>query len=215
MEQTELLVNKREVLGKKVRFLRRQGITPVHVFGHNVESMALQCDTAELRRTLAQVGMTRLISLKVDRARRPRNVMVREVQREPLTGELLHVDFYQVSMEEKIRVEVPIVPVGESPALKLKDNFLTQELNSLTIECLPDEIPNSIKLDLSSLTEAEQAIHVKDITLDEGITILSSPEQLVVKVSARAAEKVIEEEEVRAEAPLPEEKSKEESPSAS
>ena len=210
MKQTELLVTTREILGKKVRFLRRQGITPVHLFGHNVESVALQCDTAQLKRVLAQTGRTRLISLKVDEAKKPRNVVVREVQREPRTSELLHVDFYQVSMAEKIRVEVPIVSVGEAPALKSKENFLLQELNSLSIECLPGEIPNRVDIDLASLTEAGQAIHVRDITLDEGGTILNNPEQLVVKIGTRPVEKLVEEEKEEVEAPaeaqLPEEK---------
>ncbi len=201
----ELLATNRDILGKKVRFLRRQGITPVQHFGHNIESMALQCDTSELRRTLAEAGMTRIISLVLDKAEKPRNVMVREVQREPRTGELFHVDFYQVSMEEKIRVDVPIVLVGEAPALKSKETFLAQELNTLTIECLPNEIPNRVELDLGSLTEAEQAIHVKDIALGEGITILNNPEQLVAKISTRAVEKPVEERvEAPAEAPLPE-----------
>ena len=194
MDKIELQTTPREVLGKKVRFLRRQGITPVHLFGHNIESAALQCDTTQLQHALAQAGRTRLINLKLDKAKKPRNVVVREVQREPHTGELLHVDFYQVSMEEKIRVDIPIVPVGEAPALKLKDNFLTQELNSLTIECLPDEIPASVELDVSSLTEVDQTIHVQDITLGKEITVLNNPEQLVVKISARhIEEEVIEE----------------------
>jgi len=201
MEHIELLTTTREVLGKKVRFLRRQGITPVHLFGHNVESVALQCDTAQLKRVLAQTGQTRLISLKLDKAKKPRNVVVREVQRESCTGELLHVDFYQVSMAEKIRVDVPIVPVGEAPALKLKENFLVQELNSLTVECLPDEIPNSVELDMSSLTEAGQTIHVNDIALGEGITVLNNPEQLVVKIGAKHVEELVEAEEEEVEAP--------------
>jgi len=207
MKQTELLATTRETLGKKVRFLRRQGITPVHLFGHNVESVALQCDTAQLKRVLAQTGRTRLISLKVDEARKPRNVVIREVQREPRTSELLHVDFYQVSMAEKIRVEVPIVSIGEAPALKSKENFLLQELNSLSVECLPGEIPNRVDIDLTSLTEVGQAIHVKDIMLDKEGTILNNPEQLVVKISVRHIEKLVEEEvEAPAEAQLPEEK---------
>jgi len=210
MKQTELLAATREILGKKVRFLRRQGITPVHLFGHNVESVALQCDTAQLKRVLAQTGRTRLISLKVDEAKKPRNVVVREVQREPRTSELLHVDFYQVSMAEKIRVEVPIVSIGEAPALKLKENFLLQELNSLSVECLPGEIPNRVDMDLTPLTEAGQAIHVKDIMLDKEGTVLNNPEQLVVKIGTRPVEKLVEEEaeevEAPAEAQLPEEK---------
>ena len=207
MDKIELQTTPREVLGKKVRFLRRQGITPVHLFGHNIESAALQCDTTQLQHALAQAGRTRLINLKLDKAKKPRNVVVREVQREPHTGELLHVDFYQVSMEEKIRVDIPIVPVGEAPALKLKDNFLTQELNSLTIECLPDEIPASVELDVSSLTEVDQTIHVQDITLGKEITVLNNPEQLVVKISARRIEEEVvaeEEAEVTEEAAPPE-----------
>ena len=195
----ELSANKREILGKKVRFLRRQGITPVHLFGHNIEPVPLQCDTAELKNVLARAGRTGIVSLKLDKSKRPRNVMVREVQREPRTDELLHVDFYQIRMEEKIRVEVPIVTVGEAPALRLKENFLAHELNNLTIECLPDEIPSRVEVDLSDLTEAEQAIHVEDIRLDDGITVLDNPEQLVVKISAGFIEKVVEEEEVEAE----------------
>ena len=222
MEQIELEVATREILGKKVRFLRRQGTTPVHLFGHGIESEALQCDTARLQRVLAQAGRTKLIDLKLDKAKKPRKIVIREIQRNPQTGELLHVDFYQVRMAEKIKVEVPIVLVGEAPALKLKENMLVQDLTSLTIECLPDEIPASVELDLSPLTEVEQLIRVKEIILSEGVTVLNDPEHTVVKISSRPVEKVeevVEEEiveevaeEEAAEAPerLPGEESKEE-----
>ena len=127
MDEIALEVTSREILGKKVRFLRRQGVTPVHLFGHGIESMSLQCDTATLRHALAEAGRTRLISLKIASEKEPRNVVVREVQTEPRTGESLHVDFYQVKMTEQVRVEVPIVLVGESPALKFKENMLVLE----------------------------------------------------------------------------------------
>jgi len=195
----ELAANTREILGKKVRFLRRQGITPVHLFGHDIKPLPLQCDTLELKKALTLTGTTGLISLKLDTAKRPRNVMVREVQRESRTDELLHVDFYQVRMEEKIRVEVPIVTIGEAPALRLKENFLSHELNSLTVECLPNEIPSRVEVDLSSLDEADKSIHVSDIILDEKIAVLSNPDQLVVKISAGRVERMVEEEEARAE----------------
>ncbi len=211
MEQIELQATNREILGRKVRFLRRQGILPVHLFGHDVESLALQCDTAQFQRVLAQAGKTRLISLKLDKARRPRNVVVREIQRDPRTGELLHVDFYQVRMAEKMKVEVPIVLVGEAPALKSKENMLLHELNSLTIECLPDQIPANIEVDMSSLAEAEQAIRVKDVVLDKEVTILNDPEHLIVKISLRPrVEEVVEEVAEAPEAvPLTEEESEE------
>ncbi len=218
MEELGLQTTTREILGKKVRFLRRQGIIPVHLFGHGIESVALQCDVAQLQRILTQAGKTKIISLRLDKAKRPRNVMVREIQRNLLTSELLHVDFYQVRMEKKIQLEVPIVLVGEAPALRSKENMMAQELHSLTIECLPGQIPARIELDLSPLTEVEQVIQVRDITLGEEVTVLNDPEHIVVKISWRPVEKVeevveevVEEEVVEApeRAPLPEEKPKE------
>ncbi len=217
MDQIELEVAKREVLGKKVRLLRRQGITPVHLFGHGIESLALQCDTAKLHQVLARAGRTRLVSLKLDNEGEPRTVVVRGVQTEPLTGESLHIDFYQVKMTEKVKVEVPVVLVGEALALNLKENMLVQELNTLSVECLPAKIPSRVELDLSSLTELEQAVRVKDIELDKEITVLNDPELVVVRISSRPVEKieekVVAEEaavETREAASLREEESKEE-----
>ena len=215
MDQIELEVTNREILGKKVRFLRRQGATPVHLFGHGIRSMALQCDTVKLQRLLAQAGQTRLISLKLDDEKRPRTVMVREVQRDARTDELLHVDFYQVKMAEKVKVEVPVVFVGEAPALKSKENMLAQELNTLTVESLPAKIPSSVEVDISSLTEPEQIIRVKDIEVDKELAILNDPELVVVKITSqpieRIEEKVVVEEAVEAPeaAPPAEEESKE------
>jgi len=216
MKQVELRATSREILGKKVKFLRRQGIIPLHLFGHSVESIALQCDEAQLKRVLAHAGKTRLISLKLDKGKKPRNVMVREVQRDRRTDGLLHVDLYQIKMTEKIRVEVPVVVVGEAPALKSKENMLLQELNSLTVECLPNEIPASVKVDLSSLTEREQAIRVENVILGKEVTILNDPELVMVKIGSRPKEKVEEvAEAVEAvaapeETPSPGEKSREE-----
>ena len=215
MEKIELKATNREIVGKKVRFLRREGIIPVHLFGHGIESAALQCDAVKLRQVLAQAGRTKLIGLKLDRAKKPRNVVVREIQKNPITGELIHVDFYQVMMAKKIKVEVPIVLTAEVPALKSKENMLLQELNSLTVECFPDQIPDRVELDPSSLTEAGQAIQVKDIMVGGGVTVLNDPEQMVMKINLRPVEK-IEEEVVEAVAeapeavPSPEEESKEE-----
>lgn len=194
MDQIELEITKREVLGQKVRFLRRQGITPVHLFGHGIESMALQCDTAKLQQVLTEAGKAKVISFRLDNEKRPRSVLVREVQVDSLRGGLLHVDFYQVKMAEEVKVEVPITLVGEAPALKLKANMLMQELDTLTVECLPAKIPASVELDISSLTEAEQMVRVKGIELEKGVTILNDPELVVVKISSRPVEVVAERE---------------------
>jgi len=193
MDKIELKAGNREIVGKRVRHLRRQGITPVHLFGHGVESLALQCDTGELEQVLTRAGHTGLVSLKVDHERRSRSVVVREFDRDWRKGQLLHVDFYQVKMGEKIRLEVPIVWVGEAPALKSKDNMLAHELGTLTVECLPAKIPDNVEVDVSSLTGPGEAIRVKDISLGEDVTILNDPELVVAKISYRPVEKVEEE----------------------
>ena len=212
MKTLELKVTKREILGKKVRFLRRQGITPVHLFGHGIESLALQCEAAKLNQVLAQAGKSTLISINLDKEKKARSVVVREAKKSSLTGELLHVDFYQVKMEEAVKVEVPAVLIGESPTLKSKGNMLLQELHTLHIECLPANILANVEMDISLLTEPGQAIRVKDIDLGQDVTIHNDPDLVVVKISSRHVEK-IEEEVVAAEeaakapgvAPSPEE----------
>src|SRR4030042_6134500 len=192
MDKIELKVTNREVLGKKVKHLRRRGITPVHVFGHGIESLALQCNTGELERVLGQAGQTRLINLKLAKEKKPRTVVVREFDRDWRRGELVHVDFYQVKMEEKIRLEVPVVLVGEAPALKSKTSMLEHELATLTLECLPAKIPNSIEVDINSLTDLDQAIRVKAAKLDKDITLLNNPDLVVAKISSRPVEKIEE-----------------------
>lgn len=192
MDQIELNTAKREILGKKVRFLRRQGITPVHLIGHGIESKALQCDTARLQWVLAEAGKTQLIDLKLDNEKKPRTVVVREVQVEPRTGESLHVDFYQVKMAEKVKVEIPVVLVGEAPALKSKESMLVQELSTLSVECLPAKIPASVEVDLASLIETEQVVRVEDIEVDKEISVLNDPAVLVVRITLRHVEKIEE-----------------------
>ncbi len=206
MEDLTLPATNRSILGKKTRFLRRQGITPVHLFGHGLKSQALQCDTANLQRIITQAGMTRLISLEIEDDKQPRVVFIREIQRDVLSGEPLHVDFYQVRKTEKIRVDVPIVLVGEAPAMKEKGRILTHGVTSLGIECLPDKLPPQIEVDLSPLEELGQSIYVRDITLSPDITVITDPDQLLAKVS----EARVEVEEVVAEEVVAEEKAEEE-----
>lgn len=183
MEKLKLKANKREILGKKTRFLRRQGVTPTHLFGDGVDSLALQCDTPTLQKTIARAGMTRIIALDVEGDKNPHSVFIREIQKEPRSGALLHVDFYQVKMTEKIKFDVPIVLTGEAPAMKEKGRTVSHSLTSLNVECFPDDLPPQIEVDLSPLEDVEQAIFVRDIVLGSGVTVLDEPDQMVVKVS--------------------------------
>jgi large subunit ribosomal protein L25 len=191
MKRLELEVSKRDITGKKVRFLRRQGIVPANVYGHGIDSTAINVDTKSLKHLLTRVGSTDLISLKIDDAKNPLRVLVREVQRDPLNDDLLHVDFYQVRMDEKIKADVPLVFVGEAPVLKkVKNSSVLHLIDSLHIEALPDDLPHSLEVDVSGLEELDSAIHVKDIHLDDKVTLLSDPEQMAVKVIEARKEEI-------------------------
>lgn len=192
METPTLRATKRDILGKKTRFLRRQGVTPTHLFGHNIESLPLQCNTAQLKWLIARVGTTRPVSLEIEADKQPRNVFIREIQKDACTGLLLHVDFYQIKKTEKITVDVPIILVGEAPAMKVKGRTLLQPITRLGVKCLPDNLPPQIEIDLSHLEEVEQAIHVKDIVLSPDITVTTNAEQMVVKIAEAAVPKLEE-----------------------
>jgi large subunit ribosomal protein L25 len=190
MKGLELEALKREVTGKKVRFLRRQGFTPANVYGRGIDSIALQVDTKSLKQMLAHAGGTALISLKVGPTKKPVKVLLRDVQKNPLSDEMFHVEFYQVKMDEKIRVDVPLEFVGEAPVLKHKNVALLRVLDFLHIEALPDDLPHSIEVDISVLEENDQAIHVKDLELPKGVELHTDPEEMVIKVAE--AKKVVE-----------------------
>lgn len=183
MDKLELVADKREITGKKVRFIRREGNTPANLYGHGVKSTALQLDTKTLAAILSHAGYTDLISLKVGSSKKPVKVLVKEVQRDPLTADLLHVDFYQVKMTDKLKVDVPLHFTGEAPALKIKNTSLLHLMDTIAIEALPDDLPHNLEIDLSMLAEVDQAIHVKDVHLGDGVTLLADPEQMVVKVT--------------------------------
>ncbi|MGQ9674462.1 MAG: 50S ribosomal protein L25 [Chloroflexota bacterium] len=210
MERVELQASKREVLGKKVRFLRRRGIIPANLYGHGVPSEALQVDARTVAEVLRHAGLTRLIDLQIQRGR-PRPVLVRSLQRNPRTGEILHVDFYQVSMREKLRLHVPVVIVGDAPALKNTDGILVRNLDTIEVEALPGDLPPTIEVDVSHLNDIGDTVTVGELRVPERVTILAHAEDPVVTIAppmAEELEKVTPEEQV--EAPAEEEAAAEE-----
>jgi large subunit ribosomal protein L25 len=188
MATFELKATKRHIEGKKVQGLRRQGITPAHLFGPDVESLAIQCDTPALRNILVDAGHTQLVSLKLGHEHHPRTVMIREVQIDNFKGGVLHVDFYQVNLAEVIRVNVPIFLIGESAAAKMKGNSLVQELNDLTVQCLPGNIPSRIEVDVTPLLTADQLIRVKDLPAITDVTIINEHGVVVARIAVEVIE---------------------------
>ena len=184
-ESLSLQAEPRSVTGKKVKGLRRLGLTPIHVYGRGIEPAALQADATTLRKIVSQAGSN--IPVTVEGEGSSRFAFIREVQRHPLTEDILHVDFLQVPLTETIRSEVPVYLIGEAPAVRLMDGALNQALNSLQVESLPLAVPQFVEVDVSSLEDFERSIYVSDISLGDNVTILNDPEELVARVNAPAA----------------------------
>lgn len=188
MEKLELEVSKRDVTGKKVRFLRSEGQTPAKIYGPGIDSVPVQVDTKTMEQILVKAGETDLITLKLHGSKAHPKVLIREVQRKPLTDELLHIDFYQADLTQLIKVDVPLMFVGEAPVAKRKNVTIITMLDTINIEALPDHLPHGIEVDLSVLEDIDQAICIKDIELGPELTLHTDPEQVIAKaVEAKAA----------------------------
>ncbi|HKR99801.1 MAG TPA: 50S ribosomal protein L25 [Candidatus Dormibacteraeota bacterium] len=194
-----LRATQRAELHKHVHALRRRGEVPAVLYGHNVEPLALTTESKALEKVWHRAGRTHLVDLTVDGGR-ARKVQIRELQIDPRSARLLHADFFAVNLREKLSVDIPIVPVGESPAVsEQKIGVLQQIMSTVKVECLPSDIPGQLTVDVSGLTEIDQGVHLRDIALPQGVAWAHGvdPDELVVKVSALRVQ-VEEEEEAAA-----------------
>ena len=197
MEQFELKAEKRTIIGKKVKGLRREGLIPAVLYGPKTEPIPIQCDERELQHVLARAGGTNMISVRIGKAREPKMALARGVQRDVITGELYHVDFYQVVMTETVKTEVNIIFSGEPPAVQQTEFMLLQGTDSVEVECLPGDLIHSIEVDVSTLLEIDDAIYVKDLQVPDNVTILTDGDELVAKIQRLRL--AVEEEEVEEE----------------
>jgi len=200
MERVELQSVTRTVEGKKVKKLRAEGLIPAVIFGPDTPSKMIQAPERALDRTLRQAG-SMLINLFIDQEAQPRAVLARGIQRNPLTGRILHVDFYQVRMTEKVKTSIPIHFVGQAPLVESGDALLNPQMSVLEVECLPNDLQDHITVDVSGLIDMRDSVLVGDLVLPPGITALDKPDDVVVSLQhLRAIEEVEEVAEVPTEA---------------
>jgi large subunit ribosomal protein L25 len=184
-----LNVARRETLGKKVKAMRRAGTVPANIYGRHVDSVAVQVEFDDLRNILRHHNRNDILYVQLDGEERP--TFMRDVQRNPVTDKILHVDFLQISLTERVRMEVPIHIVGKAPAVETYGGILTHPSTTVMVEALPLNIPNMLEIDVSGLTEIGQTLHASDLTPPEGVTIISQ-EQTLVRVDLPAAERAEE-----------------------
>lgn len=191
MEEILLAAEPREVIGKQVKALRRQGKLPGILYGRSMEPKPILMDLREATRTLGQLAPSALVTVVL--VGEKHLALVREKQRDFIRGTLKHVDFQAVSMLEKLRVNVIVDFVGVSPAVKDYNGILVEGLTEVEVECFPQDLPSKITVDISGLKKIGDSITVGDLVMPPNVESLDNPDEMVVIVTAQAAEEVVEE----------------------
>ena len=194
MEKVVLKAEKRDVIGKQVRALRREGKLPAVVYGRHIDPISIVLDARDASKTLGRATSSSLITIEVGGKQYP--TLVRERQLDFIRNELIHVDFMAVSMTEKITASVGVHIVGESPAVKEYGAILVTNLTELEVECLANDLPERFTVDVSNLAEIGDGLYVRDTPAPANVEILTDPEEMIVVATAMAAEEEEEVEEV-------------------
>lgn len=186
MKHPRLTAEKRTVLGKKVKQLRREGLLPANVYGKDLESTALQVKTVDFSEVFKEVGETGLVDLHIDGQTRP--VLIKNLQMNYQLHLPLHVDFYQVNLKEKVKTMVPLEIVGEAAAVTEKIGLLLQPANEIEVEALPEDLPDHIEVNVEHLAALGDQITVGDLQISSNVTALTDPGQVVAKIDELVVE---------------------------
>jgi large subunit ribosomal protein L25 len=185
----ELNASERKVFGKNLKALRKEGQIPAEFYGRGMENRALTIQKKEFQSLFKTAGENTVITLVMEGKKQPS--LIYDVHYNPVSGEILNVDFYGVRMDEKIRTAVPVEFVGEAPAVKEKGGVLAKGVTEIEVEALPGDLPHSFTVDISVLAELDQSIYVKDIAIPANVRIMLEPETAVVTVTPPAPEEEI------------------------
>jgi large subunit ribosomal protein L25 len=193
MDKIIIEATRREVIGKKVKQLRREGKLPAIIYGKDQDPLPIVLDHKSATRTLRDVSRASVLTINVDG--KDFTALVRDRQREVLSGEYIHVDFLAISLTEKVRTQVNVFVEGIAPAVEEFMGVVMTGLDSIEVEALPTDLPESITVDISSLENIGDTILVRDLELPSGVECLSEPDDMIVVITAQAAEEILEEEE--------------------
>jgi large subunit ribosomal protein L25 len=178
----ELALDARSALGKENKRLRRQGIVPGVVFGKGSPSVPVQVDAKAFDTLYRQAGRTSIVKITVDGKGTARSAIIKEIQRHPISGRAVHVDFFLVNLTQEMQADVPLSFVGTAPAIEMENGTLMTPLGHLKVKALPSEMPREIEVDISSLVDMEAAIHVRDLPIDPKVTVLNDPDEMLARV---------------------------------
>jgi len=182
MARPQLTAEPRAVLGKQVAQLRRDGRLPGVVYGQGHESEAISLDLHEFELLHRHTGRHAVLDLNVAGARTAQPVLLQGIQEHPISRRPIHVDLLLVNLQEEMTVDVPVVAVGESVAIEKLGGVLLHLHDSVVVRAKPDDLPSSLELDISSLDSFEAVLHVSDLRVPEGVTLVTDPSEPIARV---------------------------------
>ena len=195
MEKIILEAAKREIVGKHVKIIRREGGLPAIIYGKELDKpIPITLDLLETTKFMRSVTSSTVVTIKINKEEIP--TLIRDRQYYVLTGKLQHVDFMAISLKEKVRTMVNLVVEGVAPAIEAMDAIIITGLDSIEVEALPQDLVDSISVDVSSLESIGDGLYVKDLVMPDGVECLSDPEEMIVVATAQAMEEIEEEEEL-------------------
>ena len=186
-QSISLELSPREVTGKKVKQLRREGMLPVHLYGPGIEVQPLQCATSSVVEVLVKAGGNTAVTITVQGSQDSHLAFAREIQWGPRRDDILHVDFLAVDASRPVSAQVPIALIGDSPGARAAGGTVMQQLRDLSVEALPLEVPRELELDLANLTDPDGVLRAGDIAIPSGVTLLTDPEDVVVRIEVLRA----------------------------
>jgi large subunit ribosomal protein L25 len=190
-KKLHLKVEKRNVFGKKLKKMRIEGKLPANIFGPGYKSQSISIDTKDFKKVFKTVKETGIVYLKLDSSEIP--VLVRGVQKHPVSGDLLHVDLRKIDLKQKIETKVPIEVLGESPAVTQKGGVLLTHINEVAIEALPEDIPSKLSIDITGLVDIGNEIKISGLVKSDKYTIKEDENKAVVSVIEHKEESLVAE----------------------
>lgn len=190
---TSLQAYSRDIRGKAVESLRRAGYVPGVIYGQGEEARLVSVAAKELEHMYNVAGENRLVEVTIDDESTPVNTLFVDIQTDPLSGRMLHFDLYRVKMDEEIDAEIPVHLEGETPATYNLGGVLVQQLETVEVRSLPNKLPEGFHVDLGTLEDINDAVHVSDLDIPDGVELLTDTEELVVKIDPPRSEEELEE----------------------
>ncbi len=184
----DLAVKNREVVGKKVKALRKQGLVPAELYGHGTKNAHLTVPAKDFNKVFKEAGSSTVVTLVTEQGKKP--AIIHDIVRDPLTNDIMHIDFYEVRMDEKITAKVPVEFTGDAPAVKEKGAVINKSISEIEVEAFPQDLPHSIVVDISSLDDFNKSIYIKDIMPPKGVAFLIEGDMAIVSAVEPAPEEV-------------------------